>query len=63
MHAADGLAYRAEQHARTGVEQKRLVIANQVLVEGEAAGTTLGGTGVLIRKMPSAISSTRVAEA
>ena len=43
--APDGLAHRSEQHSRAGVEQQRIGIANQVLVEGEAARDDAGRDG------------------
>src|SRR4029079_477563 len=44
-HTPDGLAHRSEQHSRPGVEQQRIGIANQVLVEGEAAWNDAGRDG------------------
>jgi hypothetical protein len=41
----NGLAHRCEQHARSGVEQQRVGIANQVLIEGEATRDNAGRHG------------------
>ena len=47
QHGLDRLADEREHPARAGVEEQRLLVDDQVLVEGESAGHRV--TGVLIR--------------
>ena len=55
--AGHGGTGRGKQAPRARVEEQRLLVDDQELVEGEAPGHDFGGTGVLKRNKPSEISS------